>query len=94
MSLIAETRTEDGMRHVTYESTVEEVAKMAMQLEPALKAFGREHGVEDTLMALAFWLGTYLGAAGSVVDFGNPPKGSVPALAKVFYDSIRKNGAH
>ena len=94
MSLTTETRTEDGMRHVTHESTFSEVAKKAMQLEPALRAFGQEHGVEDTLMALAFWLGSSLGASGAVVDFGNPPEGSVPDLAKVFYDSLRKNGAH
>lgn len=94
MSQTTETRTEDGMRHVTHESTVKEVAKKAMQLEPAMRKFGRQHGVEDTLMALAFWLGSYLGASGAVVDFGNPPQGGVPDLVKVFYDKIRKDGAH
>lgn len=94
MSLTTETRTEDGMRHVTHESTLKEIAGKAMQLEPAMREFGREHGVEDTLMALAFWLGSYLGASGAAVDFGNPPEGGVPALVKTFYDAIRKSEAH
>lgn len=94
MSLTTQAKTDDGLICVTHESTMREFSTNAMQLEPAIRAFGQEHGAEETMAMLAFWLGSYLGASGAVVDFGNPPKGGVPALVKTFYDAIRKIEAH